>query len=514
MYLNPRSSRIQVPRPCSPHGLVPPIPSLFKTNKPPIASEVSAVRCAISKAESNLSDLYHQIGDAYNVLYDLEPKQIQEEQRLEILKGILHPIRRTPPELLATIFILALPEEWVLSDSEPYQSYLYRRAVLLPGQICSFWRDVALTTPHLWSKITLNLALDGKIYQTEINLVDTWLSRTGEYPLCIQIFHPGPEKTEVSHPMISSALVTSSSRWRYLLLSGSQSWLKDGALDGVRNRLSSLKTLIGRSATQIGSTDLFEHTPQLRSYEFRHRSFISPSSQCWAQLTVLTVEKSTVWECYRILSQAQNLITCSFHEIFETPDCALSRLCHPRLRSLAVMQCSNYDTILDHLTLPALSILQYREAWPSNLNMARSRSSVAAFLSQSMCSLNRLALEFGRPATGDDVLKILRLFPSLSELQLFGITTHEMLRRLTYDSLDSDSVVPALHTLELSRQKPISLLADMIESRMPQLKHVRVLLDTTIMLTEYRTTCMRLQKLRDEGLDIRTRKKCNNWDFI
>jgi len=131
-----------------------------------------------------------------------------------------------------------------------------------------------------------------------------------------------------------------------------------------------------------------------------------------------------------------------------------------------------------------------------------------------MCSLNRLALEFGRPATGDDVLKILRLFPSLSELQLFGITTHEMLRRLTYDSLDSDSVVPALHTLELSRQKPISLLADMIESRMPQLKHVRVLLDTTIMLTEYRTTYMRLQKLRDEGLDIRTRKKCNNWDFI
>jgi hypothetical protein len=119
-----------------------------------------------------------------------------------------------------------------------------------------------------------------------------------------------------------------------------------------------------------------------------------------------------------------------------------------------------------------------------------------------MCFLNRLVLQLGHAATDDDVLKILRLFPSLSELQLFGIATHELLSRLTYDPLDSDPVVPALHTLELtdsSGQKPIPLLADMIESRMPQLKHVWM--DTTVMPPD--TTYMRLQKLYDEGLDIR-----------
>jgi hypothetical protein len=46
----------------------------------------------------------------------------------------------------------------------------------------------------------------------------------------------------------------------------------------------------------------------------------------------------------------------------------------------------------------------------------------------------------------------------------------------------------------------------MIESRVPQLKHVRILLDTMIMPLEYRTTCMRLEKLHDEGLDICTRR--------
>jgi hypothetical protein len=180
-----------------------------------------------------------------------------------MLEGILHPIRRTPPELLATIFSLTLPQEWVLSSSELFQSDNYRRAVLLPGQICSFWRDISLTTPHLSSKITLNLAFHGKRCQTEICLVDTWLSRTREYPLSIQIFHPELEKTGISNPVISSALATSSSRWRYLLLSGSQSWLQGGTLDGLRNRLPSLEVLIGE--TQIGSADIFEHTPQMRS---------------------------------------------------------------------------------------------------------------------------------------------------------------------------------------------------------------------------------------------------------
>jgi hypothetical protein len=302
--------------------------------------------------------------------------------------------------------------------------------------------------------------------------------------------------------VIPSALVASCSRWTYLLLGGSQYWLQDGTLDGIRNRLSSLKSLIGKSV-EVDSTDLFDHAPQLRYYRFRHRSFISPSSQCWTQLTELLADKSTIRQCYQILSQAQNLLTCTFYKILETPDSPLSRLRHPHLRSLSVVQSSDYDIILDYLTLPALSTLQYTEVSP--FNIARSRSSVTAFLSQSMCFLNRLVLQLGRAATDDDVLKILRLFPSLSELQLFGVATHELLSRLTYDPLDSDPVVPALHTLELpdnSGQKPIPLLADMIESRMPQLKHVWMSLDRNIVPPDYQTTYMRLQKLYDEGLDI------------
>ena len=484
---------------------IPPIPSLFKTNNPPAASDVSAIHGEISIAESSLFDLNHQIGLATAILDDLRLKQTQEEQRLKMLKGVLHPIRRIPPELLAAIFSLTLPHHWVESSSVYYRSYNYRKAVLLPGQICGFWRDISLTTPQIWSKITLNLT--EKTYQSEINLVNTWLSRAGEQPLFIQIFHPNPANTRgISNPVIPSTLVASCSRWSYLLLVGSQYWLQGGALDGVRNRLSILKSLTDNSAA-VGNTDLFENTPQLRNYRFHHKPFISPSSQCWIRLTDLSVNNSTTGQCYEILSQAQNLLTCSFHIIFETPDLPLSQLCHPHLCSLSVVHGSNYynyDTILDYLTLPALSTLQYTEAIPSNI--ARTRSSVAAFLSRSKCFLNRLDLQLGAVADGD-MLKILQLLPSLSELRLSGIATHELLGQLTYDPLDTNPVVPALHTLELtdSSQKSIPLLADMIESRMPQLKHVWMVLDRTVMPPD--ATYMRLQKLYDEGLDIRVGKR-------
>ena len=300
--------------------------------------------------------------------------------------------------------------------------------------------------------------------------------------------------------MIPSALVTSCSHWRYLQLNGSQYWLEGGAFDRVRNQLSSLESLISKSA-EVSNTDLFEHTPQLHYYQFRGRSFLSPSSQCWIQLTDLVIEKSTIRQCYQILSQAQSLLTCSFHKIFKTPDSLLPQLCHPHLCSLSVVQSSNYNIILDYLTLLALSTLEYTEV--SSFNIAWARSSVTTFLSQSMCFLNRLVLQLGHAATDDDVLKILWLFSSLSELRLSGIATHELLSQLTYDPLDLNLVVPALHTLNLSDsrgQKSIPLLVDMIESRVPPLKHVWMVLDRTIMPPD--TTYMCLQKLHDEGLDI------------
>ena len=69
-----------------------PVPYLLKNNNPPITSEVSAIHDAISKAESDLSNRDCQISHAVVILDDLQYKWAQDEQHLNMLKGIMHPV--------------------------------------------------------------------------------------------------------------------------------------------------------------------------------------------------------------------------------------------------------------------------------------------------------------------------------------------------------------------------------------------------------------------------------------
>jgi hypothetical protein len=353
------------------------------------------------------------------------------------------------------------------------------------------------------------LNLRRKIYKAEVNLVDTWLSRTKQHPLFIEIFHSGQENT-ISKLEIPSALVASCTRWELLQLSGSHSWLRGGALDGVRNRLSSLQILSMQGDVQrvhTGAIDIFEHTPQLRCYRFRYAPVILPfNERRWAQLTELSAKEITILQYYQILSHARGLEICTFSKISECPDEPLPQLCLPHLRSLTVGQSSMPGTMLDYLTLPALSALDYNEI--STSTTALSRSSLVAFLSRSMCSLEKLILGLV-PNPAANTLEILRLFPSLSQFRLNGCVTYELLSGLM---LDSNPVVPNLHTLVLidnNGTMPTPEVADMIESRMTQLKRVRVPLNRKIMTSDHQKTWTRLQKLRDEGLDI-----VISWDLM
>lgn len=497
---------------------VSPIPYLLQNNRPPMPSDFSTIYHAISEAQSDLSDRDRQINQTVAVLDDLRRKQVQDEQYLKKLKGIIHPIRRTPPELLAAIFMLTIPQQWQIASSS--QSNNYRKSVLLPGQVCSMWREVSLSTPQLWSNISLNISRNGKRSKAEDALVDTWLSRTGEYPLSIEIFQGASSLVKP----LSNALIASSSRWRYLLLSGSLAWLQSGALDGVRHRLSQLQTLVcdTRNNNIIGnlphrSMNLFAHTPQLHCYHFHSRTPDLPFNLPWTQLTEFSAEQIVLRNCYTTLSKAQNLVTCSISKI-ESGNVSFPPLCHSQLRFLSIEQHSHSGDLLSHLTLPALVQLQYMEMQTFINHFSESRSVLVAFLSRSVCSLQRLVLKLAPADTTDDhVMRILRLLPSLSELQLMHSVTDKLLSRLTHRTSDSEAVIPRLHTIELARKgNGLSpRLADMIESRwkvgdaatesaqgqVTRLRHVRVSLEQGIEATDsiVRT---RLRKLRDEGLDI------------
>lgn len=517
------SSLLSTPSSCAQCGhhsvedtsIISPVPYLLKTNNAPIASEIPAIHNAISKAEFDLSHRDRQISHAVALLNDLQYKRTQDEQHLKMIKGIMHPVRRIPPEILAEIFILTLPKQWQLVFKSGH-----RQAVLLPGQVCRIWRDISLTTPQLWSRISMHIGLQGKSLQVEVDMVDIWLSRAGQYPLAIEIFRAENFQLMwyMPKPLISKALIESCCRWRYLRLSGSWSWLYSGALEGVRNRLSHLQDLVydqtqndASSLHSRGPITLFEKTPQLRYHRCRSKVHPWPFNLPWAQLTGFSAENISLQDCHDILSRAQNLVTFSVSTMRQSlTNSPLHPVHHPRIRSLCIAKHLNSGTLLNYLTLPALLELRYTEV---------SVKSLLDFLSRSTCSLQTLALGLSSIAVSSGHgAQILRLLPSLSQLQLTHHATDRLLSDLSCAS-DSEILVPKLHTIELTigdGKKPCPRLANMIESRwrfsnagsqstqyqITPLKHVRISMKPNAINTFDSKTHIRLRRLRDEGLNI------------
>jgi hypothetical protein len=67
----------------------------------PSSEQFLDIHDAISKAESDLADRDCQISYAAAMLDDLRDKRTQDENNLKMIKGIMHPIRRIPPKILA-----------------------------------------------------------------------------------------------------------------------------------------------------------------------------------------------------------------------------------------------------------------------------------------------------------------------------------------------------------------------------------------------------------------------------
>ncbi|KAF7294223.1 F-box domain-containing protein [Mycena chlorophos] len=84
-----------------------------------------------------------------------------------------------PLELVVEIFRLCLPEGGCFSG------YYYRHeGPVLLAQICSSWRQVALSTPSLWSKFDVIFGVDPP---RAAHLAQLWLPRSDSYPLDLRI---------------------------------------------------------------------------------------------------------------------------------------------------------------------------------------------------------------------------------------------------------------------------------------------------------------------------------------
>ncbi|KAJ7177542.1 hypothetical protein C8R43DRAFT_865655, partial [Mycena crocata] len=83
---------------------------------------------------------------------------------------------RLPPEISGEIFRLCVAP----TDTPPSERY----APLMCLNVCRAWSDIAHTTPHLWTEITI---CPGRDWRLKEPMAEAWFARSGSLPVSLTV---------------------------------------------------------------------------------------------------------------------------------------------------------------------------------------------------------------------------------------------------------------------------------------------------------------------------------------
>ncbi|KAJ7140388.1 hypothetical protein C8R46DRAFT_1135552 [Mycena filopes] len=283
-----------------------------------------------------VAELEAQILHLQNCLRDLELEKHLTQDRLD---SYYYPVLALPNEITSEIFKHFLPVF-------PFHTALTGAcSPTVLTHICRKWRDIALSTPTLWSAISLK---DVRLpFALAVEIADLWLTRSDVSTLIPRIFEQTARLAELALDITSFDLVATSRSMPMLR-----------CLD-LRIRVDQHGPL---PPTPL---PLFSDTPQLlRSVALNDISAVHIQLP-WAQLTSVCICPLFPGQCAPVLRQAPNLLHCQL--VFKSNGSVLAELTLPVLESLQLYDdCGLAESgigDLDNLTVPALRDLTISESF-------------------------------------------------------------------------------------------------------------------------------------------------------
>ncbi|KAH6883661.1 hypothetical protein BKA70DRAFT_1471176 [Coprinopsis sp. MPI-PUGE-AT-0042] len=119
--------------------------SYFSTNNVLSSTGIPTLGHYLFQLKGYMKGIENEISDLQAVIDAKKEEHERFEEEHGITASLRHPIRSVPPEVLGNIFAFAVGES-------PFNGFVARlRAV------CSRWGEVALTTPGLWTRLSINV---------------------------------------------------------------------------------------------------------------------------------------------------------------------------------------------------------------------------------------------------------------------------------------------------------------------------------------------------------------------
>ncbi|KZV87544.1 hypothetical protein EXIGLDRAFT_800321 [Exidia glandulosa HHB12029] len=140
--------------------------------RPALRQSAAQALTALHDATTALRAAQEAVDSAQKIYDHIAQLEASLEERTRVSRGLLHPIRRLPNEILSMIFVA---DERSESD-QPF----------IVAAVCRRWRAVALSTPSLWVTVSCELPTV-KAAEQSVTYMNFHFDRSAQLPLKVLI---------------------------------------------------------------------------------------------------------------------------------------------------------------------------------------------------------------------------------------------------------------------------------------------------------------------------------------
>jgi F-box-like len=340
-------------------------------------------------------------------------------------------VRQLPPDIMSTIFEFCLPDFTDLQigpDSDVDLSI-----PLSLGAICSYWREIAWSTPTLWSSLVIRvIRLRKHDPRIVTDIAHEWLSRSGQLPLTIRICATLYEHKGVT--ALIDIINQHSTRWSDLDLYTPHSYYQH--FHATDNHAPILKSIRFTSFSTYRVMESLQLTcPRLERATLSFFPLDGTNIQ-WDNLTHLTLDSMLIDDSFLILRKTPRLVVCKVTG--SSVGYRSSRLRTVVLNSLKSLEMTSFEGhFLYNLIAPHLEEFSLRD-----YNI-RSIEAIAFFFRTSACSLRSFSMiSSAFPPYFEGFMSLLHSMPSLNTLSIISITDAWGNARLTpFEDFDPRNIL-------------------------------------------------------------------------
>ncbi|KAJ3516343.1 hypothetical protein NLJ89_g1194 [Agrocybe chaxingu] len=425
--------------------LVSPLEHLLEntTRYLPTPVEETQIRHAISEASVRLSEIDRTAVQIQRLLRDLERERANVQEFANKHRVLVAPVWELPPEILSYIFTLALP----LSPPSELSRRTLRPALVL-AHVNQHWRNVALTTPQLWTTIHI----DAPTLQHEPCMPRLLIKRSGDCPLTLHVRHHAPYSEETAE-----LLVSLSPRWEHVALDISVVMME--GLSRIQGHLPSLRSIEIKAAlrwtddTPRAHLGFFSNAPLLRHIAIASPFIPDYRILPWHQLTSYDGPVSVV-DIPRIFELGQRLQECFIQPMRMTPGQIFpteppEAPAHSTLTSLHLSTGLLYNLFMQVHHLPQFpNLRRLFMYYDKRVITANPAQTLVPLFAKSGAQLEELT--FGVSTDASTIRTCLSHTPELKVLQIHRVACDALLKFLTFPPEDETPLLPKLETLRLS----------------------------------------------------------------